>query len=57
MTIDKRGYTKHYFAEGERIASSIGGGGTPLVNEAGTAVSHLSGGYAQKTPPAFRAVK
>jgi RHS repeat-associated protein len=42
MTIDKRGYTKHYFAEGERIASSIGGGGTPLVNEIGTAVYQLS---------------
>jgi hypothetical protein len=27
MTINERGYTKHYFAEGERIASAIGGGG------------------------------
>jgi diadenosine tetraphosphatase ApaH/serine/threonine PP2A family protein phosphatase len=32
MTISERGYTKHYFAEGERIASAIGGGGSPLID-------------------------
>ena len=32
MTVSESGYTKHYFAEGERIASATGRGGTPLID-------------------------
>ena len=31
VTINEKGYTKHYFEEGNRICSSIGGGGLNLL--------------------------
>ena len=34
ITITDKGYTKHYFEEGNRICSSIGGGRLGLVDEA-----------------------
>ena len=34
VTINAKGYTKHYFEEGNRICSSIGGGRLGLVDEA-----------------------
>ena len=33
VTINEKGYTKHYFEEGNRICSSIGGGRLGLVDE------------------------
>jgi hypothetical protein len=31
MTVTERGYTKHYFAESDRILSNIAGGGYPII--------------------------
>jgi RHS repeat-associated protein len=42
MTVSEKNYTKHYFVGSERLASAIGGGGTPNIN-AGSELSPING--------------
>mgnify|MGYP000924400938 CR=1 FL=1 len=48
MTISERGYTKHYFADGERIGSSIGGGTVDtelIIDRINERIPLISGNY------------